>query len=114
MFRKAFDKDGRLEVVAEAADGKQAIEAVAKHRPDALLLDFGMPGTSGVEVLRSLREQNPDMAIVVVSGFSAMGEEAMQMGATAFISKSDRVADAIQALVKSVWRDADVEEEHAS
>ena len=103
MFRKAFEKDGRLEVVGEAVNGKEALDVAAEHEPDALVLDFGMPETSGVEVLRALKERYPTMKIVVVSGFSAMGAEALEMGADAFVSKSDRVKDVIDALIQTLW-----------
>lgn len=102
MFRKALERDGRFEVVAEASNGDEAMEAVEEHRPDALLLDFGMPGKSGVAVLRSLRDKFPELKIVVVSGFSAMESEAIDMGANSFVSKSARTKDVISALTDSL------------
>ena len=103
MLRKALERDGRFTVVGEASTGKEALEQVGEHRPDALLLDLGMPDTTGVAVLRSLRESFPELKIVVVSGFSAMGDEVIDMGANSFVSKSARAKDVIAALTESLW-----------
>lgn len=103
MLRKALERDGRFSVIGEASTGKEAMQQVDEHRPDALLLDLGMPDTTGVAVLRALRESFPDLKIVVVSGFSAMGDEVVDMGANSFVSKSARAKDVIAALTDSLW-----------
>jgi DNA-binding response OmpR family regulator len=54
----------------EAADGDAALAALDRARPDAMILDFAMPGRNGAEVARAVRERHPDLPIVFASGFS--------------------------------------------
>ena len=57
----------RLEVVAEAADGLEAIRCIKKKKPDILLLDLSMPKLSGISVIKELRVQFPDLKILVLT-----------------------------------------------
>lgn len=59
-------KEG-LEVIGEARDGLEAINAVNKKQPDLLLLDLSMPRLSGISVIKELRRQFPDMRILVLT-----------------------------------------------
>jgi len=56
-----------LEVVAEAADGLEAISCVKRHTPDLLLLDLSMPRLNGISVVKDLRGQFPDLKILVLT-----------------------------------------------
>jgi CheY-like chemotaxis protein len=55
------------EVVAEAADGRQAIEMARAHRPEVVVLDVMMPGMSGLDALPAIREACPDATVVIYS-----------------------------------------------
>jgi two-component system chemotaxis response regulator CheB len=68
LITDVLTRDG-MEVVAEAANGREAIDACRKHRPDVLSLDLAMPEVDGIEVLRALRRMTR-LKIVVVSSFS--------------------------------------------
>ncbi len=68
LISDVLKRDG-MEVVAEAANGREAIEACRQHEPDVLSLDLAMPEVDGLEVLRKLRSMR-EMKIVVVSSFS--------------------------------------------
>jgi two-component system, NarL family, nitrate/nitrite response regulator NarL len=57
-----------IEVVAEAADGTEALEAVVEHVPDVILLDVRMPGLDGFAVLRALRERGLDVRVLLLTG----------------------------------------------
>jgi two-component system chemotaxis response regulator CheB len=78
-----------VEVVGQAADGGQALEACARLRPDVLTLDLQMPGVSGMEVLRRLPSGGP--GVIVVSAYtdegSALAVEALSIGAAEVIRK---------------------------
>jgi two-component system, chemotaxis family, chemotaxis protein CheY len=63
--RRILESDGH--VVYEAASGLSAIETFFAHRPDLVLLDLTMEDMSGLEVLRQLRELQPDARVIVIS-----------------------------------------------
>ena len=59
-----------IEVVASAADGREALAVVAEHHPDAILLDLHMPVIDGTEATRRLTAEHPDVAIVVLTTYA--------------------------------------------
>ena len=63
--------------VRTACDGTTALQAVQAERPDVVLLDLRMPGTSGLEVLRCIREIDQDLKVILLSGF--LDEETRQL-----------------------------------
>src|SRR3954467_979477 len=58
-----------MEVVAEAANGAEAVERWLEHKPDVLLLDLRMPVVDGISVIRRIRATAPDARIVVLTTF---------------------------------------------
>ncbi len=78
-----------LHVVAQAADGREALEQARRHRPDVAVLDLQMPGPDGIEVVAALRVAAPHCAAVVLSGRGrpAHLRDALQAGALAFVAK---------------------------
>jgi two-component system chemotaxis response regulator CheB len=80
-----------FDVVAVAADGAEALEACAKHRPDVLSLDLAMPGLHGLDVLRALNQTGSKTRVVVVSAFSpaygARAVDALAEGAFELVEK---------------------------
>ena len=56
-----------VEVVAEAPDGRQAVDAALELRPDVVLMDLHMPGVGGVEAIRELAGRAPEVAVLVLS-----------------------------------------------
>ncbi|HYC71910.1 MAG TPA: response regulator transcription factor [Opitutaceae bacterium] len=92
-----------MEVVAEAENGLDALDACRRHHPDVAVIDLRMPGQSGVETIRALRQEFPNVRIAVFSTY-ASGEEvfqAVKAGASAFVIKEmslDRLLEAIRAV----------------
>jgi two-component system, NarL family, nitrate/nitrite response regulator NarL len=66
VVRELLENRGHV-VVAEAADGKEAIAATARFNPDVVLLDLGLGGESGFDVARELTGTWPDLAVLLVS-----------------------------------------------
>lgn len=66
-IRGVLEEVDGLEVVAEAADGDQALALIAEHEPDVVVLDVTMPGKTGLEVARELRDRGQDVRVLVLS-----------------------------------------------
>jgi NarL family two-component system response regulator YdfI len=91
-------------VVGEAGDGRTAIEGIAETRPKAVLLDLSMPDMDGLEAIPEIRRTDPDVAIVVLSGFSVerMGKPARKRGADGYVEKGTPIAQLREATRKAV------------
>jgi len=98
-----INQETDLEVVAEAANGRDAIDAFLIHRPDVVLMDLRMPEMEGVEAIRRIREIDPQARVVVLTTYDADEDiaRALQAGAKAYILK-DIAADALVACVRDV------------
>ncbi len=75
--------------VLEAANGEQGVELFRRYRPDGVLLDFRMPGLSGMEVLKILASEAPNTPVIVVSGTGSLQQAtgAMRQGAWDYLVK---------------------------
>lgn len=89
LLRMALERTGRFQVVAEAVDGTDAVAQTREHKPDVLLLDLGMPGSSGFDALARLRKARTSTQVVVVSGYPAYRlRTAIRLaGAVGFVEK---------------------------
>ena len=88
--------------VKEAGDGKTALNILKDYRPDLLVLDFGMPGTNGAEVAASARQQNENMRILFVSGYSDTSAIENAVGKTPLLHKPFRPAEFATAVRSSL------------
>ncbi|MEV6755392.1 response regulator transcription factor [Streptomyces sp. NPDC051214] len=79
-----------IEVVAEAADGREAVDLALRHRPDVCLLDIRMPRLDGLQAAAELREIAPDTAVAMLTTFSEDEyiASALGSGAAGFLLKS--------------------------
>ena len=89
-----------IEVVAQAATGDEALAMVAKHHPDVAVLDIEMPGGSGIEVARQLRQDDYAGHVVIVTTFGRPGylRAAMTAGASGFLLKDAPAAQLAEAI----------------
>ncbi len=92
-----------LHVVAEAANGQDAVEAFVKYRPDVTLLDLRMPVMEGVEALRRIRDLDPNAKVIVLTTYDTDEDitRALKAGAKAYVLK-DISADALVACIHDV------------
>jgi DNA-binding NarL/FixJ family response regulator len=95
LVRYGMEEDPGFEVVGEAGDGKSAIEGIAKTRPAAVLLDLSMPDMDGLQAIPQIREGDPGVAIIVLSGFSAdrMSSLVLERGADAYVEKGTPIQE---------------------
>lgn len=96
-----------IRVLASAANGREAIELVERHGPDAILLDLHMPVLDGIEATRLLAASHPQLAIVILTTYADDGSvfEALRAGARSYLTKdADRsaIAGALQAAVRGL------------
>jgi len=93
-----FEDD--IEVVAEAGSGEEALTLYREHRPDIAIMDWRLPGMSGVEALTAIRKEFPKARIMMLSVYE--GEEdvyqAMKAGAAAYVLKSADREEVLQAI----------------
>lgn len=92
------------EVVAEVADGKRAFEVALEKRPDVVILDFSLPGMTGIEVTRLVNEhlRGTEVMIFTVHESRVLAQEAFRAGARAYLAKSDAnkfLLTAVEALM---------------
>jgi DNA-binding NarL/FixJ family response regulator len=89
-----------IEIVAEADSGKSAIEAAKTFEPKVVVMDVRMPDGGGVEACREIRDQNPDIQVIMLTSYS--DDEALfnsiMAGAAGFVLKQIRGRDLIEAI----------------
>lgn len=90
-----------IEVVATAQDGAEAVDLVAEHTPDLVLMDLKMPIMNGIEATRRIRRKHPDLPILVLTTYDAdeWVFDALRAGANGYLLK-DTPRDQIVAAVR--------------
>jgi class 3 adenylate cyclase len=93
-----------LEIVGEAADGREAVEAAFRHEPDVVLMDLVMPRMDGPAAIAAIAERQPHVACVALTSFSEPERigRAMEAGAVGSLMK-DAEADEVVAAVRSAY-----------
>jgi DNA-binding NarL/FixJ family response regulator len=100
-LRTLVQESPLLAFVAEAADGQEAIDLCRDHRPDVVLMDIRMPGTSGVEATRRVLADNPSLGVLMLT----MLEDdtsmfaALRAGARGYVLKGATAEEIIRAIV---------------
>jgi DNA-binding NarL/FixJ family response regulator len=98
-----INQEADLQVVAEAGNGVEALEAYDRVKPDVTLLDLRMPVMEGVEVVHRLRERDPRARVIVLTTYDTDEEisRALKAGAKAYVLK-DISADDLVACIRDV------------
>jgi DNA-binding NarL/FixJ family response regulator len=104
-IRALLEADGRVEVVAESGDGREALELVLEHRPDVALIDLGMPGLNGLELARRLTQQLPRTRVIVLSMHAEPSyvRQALKAGVAGYLVKGAAVSE-LPLAIDSVMR----------
>ena len=101
-LRRIVEDAGDMAVIAEAADGAEAIEQVQKTHPDVAVIDISMPGMDGLEVVSRLNRYDPDLPILILT----MHEEeqyvvrAISAGAMGYVTKRSAPEELVMAIRK--------------
>jgi DNA-binding NarL/FixJ family response regulator len=101
-LRRSLEDSG-VDVVAEAADGEQAVELADEHRPDVVLMDVSMPRLGGVEATRAIRTRFPEVEVLILTmhADASVVNDAVRAGAAGYLVK-DCTTDDIVAMLDAV------------
>jgi DNA-binding NarL/FixJ family response regulator len=90
LVRLTLEEDPAIEVVGEAANGREGVAVVEETDPDLVLLDLSMPDMDGLEAIPLMRRHAPNARVVVLSGHEAgrVSLEALDQGASRYINKA--------------------------
>lgn len=97
LFTEAVDAllstDGRIEVAGQAHDGREAVEAFRRLKPDVVLMDISMPVLDGIEATRQIRAERERACVLMLTGSSSSVDvdRARQAGAAGYVTK-DRIS----------------------
>jgi DNA-binding NtrC family response regulator len=87
-------------------NGQEALKFISQEKVDLVTLDLKMPGLSGMEVLREIKKLQPDIKVMIITGYGTLNnaQESVRIGASDFISKPFNVADIIANVSKAFER----------
>jgi two-component system response regulator NreC len=99
-LRLLLERQPDFSVVAEASDGREAVEQAAASTPDVVVLDIAMPNLSGIEAATRINQMLPHTAIVILSMHSDEGYvlRALKAGAKGYLLKDSAESDLVQAI----------------
>lgn len=99
-FKQIFADISDIEVVAEATNGREALELARKNSCDVMLLDISMPDQSGIDTLRTIKQGQPDLPILILSGYPAQqyAVNLLKMGASGYLNKECDAEELIKAV----------------
>lgn len=90
-----------ITISGEAADGEAGLKLILEQPPDVVILDYSMPGLSGLDIINSVRQRSPNVKVVLLT--ASMSEsvlaEALNSGAHGLILKKDSSEEIVQALL---------------
>ncbi|GAY09011.1 DNA-binding response regulator, LuxR family [Pseudonocardia sp. N23] len=98
---RGLTTSGRVEVVAEADDGRQALDAIREHSPDVALVDYEMPDIDGLGVVRAAVRDGLPTRVLLLSAHtdSAVVFQALQEGAAGYLAKDSTRAEIVEAVL---------------
>lgn len=98
--RRLIEAESDLQVVAEAASGEEAIEAVKRTRPDIAIMDIAMPGMGGIEATRAIKADYAETAILVLSAYDDEPYlvALLEAGAAGFLLKNVNGHELVEAI----------------
>ena len=99
-FRRMLEDDSGISVVGEASEGPAAVKLALELRPKVVVMDCALPGCSGIEALRQIREKMPDATVLMLSMHSedTLIRQALEAGARGYILKNAMELDLVSAI----------------
>jgi len=102
MWTALLSSDPRFEVLGYTVDGNTAMELIRQHQPQVILLDITLPGKSGIELTKLIKEEWPGMRVLAVSmhNNTLLIKQILTYGASGFVSKTSGFEEMSQAILK--------------
>ena len=99
-LRALLEEQNGWEVVAEAVDGRDAVEKASKLKPDAVVIDIAMPSLNGLEAVRQIVKAVPNAKVLVLTMYDSdpLIQQVLQAGARGYLLKSDAGRDLVSAI----------------
>ena len=108
-LKRILEASGGFEVMAECESGEEALEACRLDRPDLLITDIRMPGITGLELIRRVKQYNANVQVVIVSAYKdfSYAKEAISLGVEDYITKPinpDELRDTLLRVKSAYWQ----------
>jgi DNA-binding NarL/FixJ family response regulator len=102
MWTALLSSDPRFEVLGYTVDGNSAMELIQQHQPQIVLMDITLPGKSGIELTKLIKEEWPGMRVLAVSmhNNTLLIKQILANGASGFVSKTSGFEEMSQAILK--------------
>lgn len=99
-LRALLEEQNGWEVVAEAVDGRDAVDKVGKFKPDVVVIDIAMPSLNGLEAVRQIVKAVPNTKVLVLTMYDSdpLIQQVLQAGARGYLLKSDAGRDLVSAI----------------
>lgn len=97
-LRRMLEMEGDMTIVAEASNGQEALAWVRTLAPDVILMDIQMPGMSGIEATRLIKEINPECKVIVLTLYDEYLPHALASGADGYVLKDVRREELVKAI----------------
>ena len=90
--------------IMEASDGVEAVQKIGFHPPNLIFMDIGLPGENGLELTRKIKNQYPDIIIIILTTYDSIEyrEAAMRYKADGFLAKGNSTPDDVCRLIESI------------
>jgi DNA-binding NarL/FixJ family response regulator len=104
LFRKGLEQlihsDGAFAVCGEAGNAAESMDVIRKLNPDLAIVDLSLPGANGIELIKNIRAEFPNLPILVLSMHdeSLYGLRALRAGANGYVMKHEAMANVVQAI----------------
>lgn len=99
-FRALIERQPDMEIIAETADGREAVQQAIQQKPDVVVIDIGLPGLNGIDATRQILDHCPHMKIIALSVHQETRyvTEMLKAGASGYLVKTCAFGELIQAI----------------
>ena len=93
ILRSLFKQQAEFIICGEARSGREAVEKIQECDPDLVIMDFSMPGMNGSEAATKIRQNHPNLPIIMLTDFKGdfLEQQASKSGVTLVLSKADQI-----------------------